>query len=288
MARGRERVRRGRDLIPRAHITAWRSKAPWSTDAQVEQDLVISRALVDLFSHEVLAREVAFRGGTALHKLHFHPPGRYSEDIDLVQVNAGPIGEVMNAVRERLDPWLGEPRWKQGQGRVTFFYRFESEIKPVTPLRLKVEINTREHFHVLGQRRTRFQVDGAWHTGAADVLTYELEELLGTKLRALYQRKKGRDLFDLSEALTRLAGLDPEKVVACFVRYLENDERRITRTEFEENLAEKIRDPVFLSDVPPLLAAGVSFDPAAALDRVREALISRIPEAVPKTERRRR
>jgi predicted nucleotidyltransferase component of viral defense system len=288
VARVRERVRRGRDLIPRAHITAWRSKAPWSTDAQVEQDLVISRALVDLFSHEVLAREVAFRGGTALHKLHFDPSGRYSEDIDLVQVNAGPIGDVMNAVRERLDPWLGEPRWKQGQGRVTFFYRFESEIKPVTPLRLKVEINTREHFHVLGHRRTRFRVDGAWHTGAADVLTYELEELLGTKLRALYQRKKGRDLFDLSEALTRLAGLDPEKVVGCFMRYLDNDGRRITRTEFEQNLAEKIQDPVFLSDVPPLLGAGVSFDPAAALVRVREALISRIPEAVSKTEHRRR
>jgi hypothetical protein len=94
-------------MIPRAHITAWRSNAPWSTDAQVEQDLVICRALVDLFSDEFLAREVAFRGGTALHKLHFNPPGRYSEDIDLVQVNAGPFGPVMDAVRARLDPWLG-------------------------------------------------------------------------------------------------------------------------------------------------------------------------------------
>ena len=68
-------------MIPRAHITAWRSKAPWSTDAQVEQDLVICRAVVDLFSDELLAREVAFRGGTALHKLHFNPPGRYSAPI---------------------------------------------------------------------------------------------------------------------------------------------------------------------------------------------------------------
>lgn len=275
-------------MIPRAHITAWRSKAPWSTDAQVEQDLVISRAVVDLFSHELLASEVAFRGGTALHKLHFDPPGRYSEDIDLVQVNAGPIGQVMDAVRARLDPWLGKPQWKQGQGRATFFYRFESETKPVTPLRLKVEINTREHFHVLGQRRTRFQLEGPWHSGAAEVLTYELEELLGTKLRALYQRKKGRDLFDLSEALTRITDLDPAKVVACFMRYLENDGRRITRTELEENLAEKIQDPVFLSDVPPLLALGVSFDPAAALERVRGAFISRVPGGTSQGDRRRR
>ena len=106
-------------MIPRALITAWRARAPWSTDAQVEQDLVICRALVELFSHELLARELAFRGGTALHKLHFSSSGRYSEDIDLVQLNAGPIGPVMDAVRAALDPWLGKPQWKQGQGRVT-------------------------------------------------------------------------------------------------------------------------------------------------------------------------
>lgn len=71
-------------MIPDAHITAWRGRAPWSSDAQVEQDLVISRALVALFEDEILAREVAFRGGTALHKLYLDPPARYSEDIDLV------------------------------------------------------------------------------------------------------------------------------------------------------------------------------------------------------------
>ena len=274
-------------MIPRAHITAWRSKAPWSTDAQVEQDLVVCRALVDLFSDELLAREVAFRGGTALHKLHFDPPGRYSEDIDLVQVNAGPIGPVMDAVRARLDPWLGKPQWKQGQGRVTFYYRFESEMKPVTPLKLKVETNTREHICVLGPRRARFRVDSPWHSGTTDILTYEPEELLGTKLRALYQRKKGRDLFDLSEALIHLAGLDLEKVVACFTRYVENDGRRITRVDFEDNLAEKIDDKVFLSDVPPLLAFGVSFDAGAALERVRHAFISRLPEGTSKKKERR-
>ena len=275
-------------MIPKAHITAWRARAPWLADAQVEQDLIICRAVVDLFSDELLAREVAFRGGTALHKLHFNPPGRYSEDIDLVQLHAGPFGPVMDAVRARLDPWLGKPQWKQGQGRVTFFYRFESETKPITPLRLKVETNTREHLCVLGPRKARFQVDSPWHSGAADVLTYEPEELLGTKLRALYQRKKGRDLFDLSEALTRLDGLDPEKVVACFKRYLENDGHRITRAEFEENLAEKIEDKVFLGDVPPLLALGVSFDPAAALERVRETFLSRLPEGGAKKTRKAR
>jgi len=265
-------------MISRAHITAWRSKAPWATDAQVEQDLIISRAIVELFSDESLAQEISFRGGTALHKLHFNPPRRYSEDIDLVQVNAGPIGPIMNAVRARLDSWLGNPQWKQGRGRATFYYRFQSESKPITPLKLKVETNTREHFFVLGPCRVSFDVGSPWHSGRAEVLTYEPEELLGTKLRALYQRKKGRDLFDLSEALTRIRGLDPDKVVACFLAYLESEGRRVTRAQFERNLASKIRDKVFLSDVPPLLARGASFDPRGALDRVREAFISRIPE----------
>ena len=74
---------------------------------------------------------------------------------------------------------------------MTFLYRFESETKPITPPKLEVETNTREQLCVLGPRPARFQVDSPWHSGAADVLTYEPEELLGTKLRALYQRKKG-------------------------------------------------------------------------------------------------
>lgn len=272
-------------MIPRAHITAWRNAVPWATDAQVEQDLVISRALVDLYSDDLLARELAFRGGTALHKLHLDPPVRYSEDIDLVQINAGPIGPVLQAMRTRLDPWLGEPRWKQSQGRATFVYRFDSEAKPVTPLRLKVEINTREHFTVFGLRHFRFVVDNPWYRGEADLLTYGPEELLGTKVRALYQRKKGRDLFDLSEALSSMPNLDTQAVVDCFLRYMEHDGLRVTRTQFELNLAQKMGDDVFLRDVQPLLASGTSYDQRRTLELVQRDLISKLPEGAGRSHR---
>jgi predicted nucleotidyltransferase component of viral defense system len=190
-------------MIPRAHITAWRGSAPWSTDAQIEQDLVLSRALVEIYSDQVLSQALAFRGGTALHKLYLNPPARYSEDIDLVQVEAGAIGPVMTALRSRLDSWLGEPRRRQSEGRMTMTYRFESEIPPVTRLRLKIEVNTRGHFAVTGFVRKPVAVVNPWFDGEAEVVTYTLEELLGTKLRAFYQRKKGRDLFDLATALIR-------------------------------------------------------------------------------------
>jgi len=92
-------------MIPRDYITEWRAKVPWVQDFQVEQDLVISKALIDIFSHPLLKGALAFRGGTALYKLHL-PAARYSEDIDLVQVKAEPAGPLMEALREVLNPWL--------------------------------------------------------------------------------------------------------------------------------------------------------------------------------------
>ena len=69
-------------MIPKDFITEWREHAPWVADRQVEQDLVISRALVALFSSEAIAAGLAFRGGTALYKLHLRPgmrsPGRHT------------------------------------------------------------------------------------------------------------------------------------------------------------------------------------------------------------------
>jgi hypothetical protein len=128
-----------------------------------------------------------------------------------------------------------------------------------------------------GHRGLGFQVDNPWYAGVADLLTYEPEELLGSKLRTLYQRKKGRDLFDLSETLVRLPALDVEKVVACFRRCLERDGLGITRKEFERNLAEKIEDKAFLGDLAPLLTLGLSFDAAVARERVQDAFITRLP-----------
>ena len=67
-------------MIPEAHIRGWRENAPWTDDAMVEQDLLICRALAAIFSDEFLSEQLAFRGGTTLHKLYLHPQSRYSKD----------------------------------------------------------------------------------------------------------------------------------------------------------------------------------------------------------------
>jgi predicted nucleotidyltransferase component of viral defense system len=147
---------------------------------------------------------------------------------------------------------------------------------PPARLKLKVEINSREHFTVYGLKNHRFEVRSRWFSGAADVRTYELDELLGTKLRALYQRKKGRDLFDLGLALQR-EGVSPERVLEVFERYLHEEGTRVTRAMFEQNLAAKKSDTVFNADMTPLLASGQAWSFHDAYDRVWRELVGRLP-----------
>jgi predicted nucleotidyltransferase component of viral defense system len=96
-------------MIPKPYIAKWQDYAPWKDFYQVEQDLVISRALVEIFSDEFLRENLAFRGGTALHKLYMNPAARYSEDIDLVQIKAGPIKPIMERLKEVITSFE-EPR----------------------------------------------------------------------------------------------------------------------------------------------------------------------------------
>jgi predicted nucleotidyltransferase component of viral defense system len=260
-------------VIPQDYISEWKRHAPWPQNYQVEQDLIMSRALVEVFGHPLAADSLAFRGGTALFKLHM-TPFRYSEDIDLVQVTAGPIGPIMDAIQERLNSWLGAPKRDRSEGRVTLTYRIGSE--EGLPLKLKVEINSREHFSVYDLQRVEFRVESRWFSGAAFILTYHLDELLATKVRALYQRKKGRDLFDLWKAFD-VTGAQPDKVIGCFLKYMEHEGRRISRAEFEEDVLLKLQAPGFLDDIEPLLAPDCLCDVDGAADCVLKRLAVLIP-----------
>jgi predicted nucleotidyltransferase component of viral defense system len=265
-------------MIPSDYIAEWRAQAPWTTDSQVEQDLVLSRAVVAMYSESEVARRLAFRGATALYKLHLRPAARYSEDVDLVQVSAEPIGGVLNAIRRALDPWLGLPRRATKEDSIVLIYRMRSEGQPSVPMRLKVEINSREHFSVFGIEEREFAVQSRWFSGSTKVKTYHIDELLGTKLRALYQRKKGRDLFDLFMA-NSMAKVSPVRLVECFERYLEQDGKRITRAEFEMNLHEKLSDATFLSDIKPLIAPDVNWSAEDAAEYVRREILPLLPGA---------
>jgi len=262
-------------MISPAYITEWSQQCPWISPAQVEQDLVLSRGLVEIYSDPVLRDRLLFRGGTALHKIVLQPAARYSEDLDFVQLHEEPIGATLDRLRERLNPWLGEPKSDIGPRGATLTYRFESELPPVIRLRLKIEINTREHISLLPIQQTAFEVNSRWFSGEATLPIYSTTELLGTKLRALYQRRKGRDLFDLWQA--HQAGvLDAPAVIAAFHHYMAAENHPVSSAEYALNLAAKMKHAGFLSDTPPLLRPGIHYDPAEAYDWVQENLISKL------------
>ena len=250
-------------MIPRAYIQAWSSKAPWPDLRQVEQDLIICRALCDLFNASELNGKIAFRGGTAIHKLTFKQPLRYSEDIDLVQTRAEPIGATVDAIRDAL-PWLGKCSRAQAGHSMHLVFKFAPESDPQATLKLKVEINTREHANLHGLKSYRFTVDNDWYQAKAEIASFTPEELFGTKLRALLQRRKNRDMFDLHYGLEQLA-IDDDKLVACFHHYLKLEGQQITRAMAEQRMLQKLTGSL-IEDIAPLLPTGVRYGESDAVE----------------------
>ena len=265
-------------MIPRAYITEWTQYAPWKTNEQVEQDLVISRALVEIFSDGYLSEELAFRGGTALHKLYLSPQPRYSEDIDLVQVKEGAIGPLLDRLREVLDPLFESgAKYKKTLISNKLTYRFQSEFPPVQSMRLKIEINCREHFSVLGYIKVPLKINSKWYKGKCEIKTFRVEELLGTKLRALYQRKKGRDLYDLYSALIKVENINAGEVIRCYNAYIEHSEGDVPGREvFMKNIEEKMNDPEFTGDTTGLIRQEIEWDVQEAYKLVRSKLLNSI------------
>lgn len=263
-------------MIPKPYIAKWQEHAPWNEFSQVEQDLIISRTLVEILSDDFLRENLAFRGGTALHKLYLNPAPRYSEDIDLVQIKEGPIKPIMERLNEVIN-FFEEDRKTQIRGHgAKALYRFKSEYEEIR-MRLKLEINCKEHFNVLDWVDFPFKIESEWFSGKAQIKTYNINELLGTKLRALYQRSKGRDLFDLDYA-RRYMELDIAKIIQCFKEYttFATGKRPPSSKEFILNIEEKEKSPEFTGDMEALLRPDIKYTQNEAFDWLKSELIENI------------
>jgi predicted nucleotidyltransferase component of viral defense system len=266
-------------MIPTQNIVAWSKTAPWAEPRQVEQDLIIARSLVLLFGDPFLREQLRFRGGTALNKLHFPKPLRYSEDIDLARTKEGASKPIWDRVHDLLDPWLGEPEYFRSQVAPALRYTVDAEDGSST-IRLKVEINEVEITPLDPPRTLPFKVANPWFSGATDISTFSTEEVISTKLRALLQRDKGRDLVDLAHALEIFPKLNAQRTVDMFGEYVK--QKPIPRWEAEKRMFEKLERRGFLADVRPLLTAEEQerFDEAAskrAFSKVFDGFITRIP-----------
>lgn len=260
-------------MIPAAAVTAWSVGAPWPTRTQVEQDLLLSRLICEIANHPYLGEELVFRGGTCFHKLHIHPARRYSEDLDYVRSSAGGIKEFTTAMTA-----LGEQlgcRVSTEVGANPKVHLLTESVEDLR-IRIKVEVNTHERSPADPIALTPYEVVSPWWSGRADVRTFSTRELIATKIRALYQRKKGRDVFDMWLALTEL-GLTGDDLLAVFTPYRPEG---LTAAVATANLRAKLRDEGFRRDLEPFIAgppAGYNIDVAAEM--LIEQVLSKIPKA---------
>lgn len=268
-------------MIARAYITEWQQYVPWPTPAQVEQDLLLSRFIVEIANDELLGEEIAFRGGTALHKLHLPEPLRYSEDLDYVRTTDTPVGQHLDALRTigaRIG--LEESRRNVRQEMLTMLFYAAPTVGPEgSRIRIKVETNQAETSPLWERIHREYDVQSRWWSGKARVLTFKLEELMGTKLRALYQRSKGRDLFDLWHVLDERR-VDDEQVVDALRHYM--NENTFTYRQLAPNLKRKLDDPDFVADLDQLVTERPSrYEVIGAADVIMERLGSHLKYAPP-------
>ncbi|MDR2620486.1 MAG: nucleotidyl transferase AbiEii/AbiGii toxin family protein [Propionibacteriaceae bacterium] len=251
-------------------IAAWGITHPWASADQIEQDLLLSRAICAVATDPYLGQELVFRGGTALHKLHLPQPLRYSEDLDYVRTTSGGIGELTGTLLD-LGRTLGFDVRSRISEHPKVFWRTTSQTG--TLLRIKIEVNTHERSPALPVVERYFQVVSPWWAGEAAVRTFQLPELIATKLRALYQRSKGRDLFDLWLALTQTS-LEPTQVLSAFAPY--RPYGYTTKTAIA-NLQAKLATPDFRHDSDELaIQSSPRYDPDEAAALVINSLLSQI------------
>ena len=155
-------------------------------------------------------------------------------------------------------------------------YRFTSEYEEIR-MRLKLEINCKEHFNVLDWVDFPFEIKSEWFTGKAEIRTYNINELLGTKLRALYQRSKGRDLFDLDYARQNM-DLDYEQIITCFKEYTSyaTGKKPPSKKEFLLNIEEKELSAEFIGDMEALLRPEIKYNQRDAFNWLKTELIETI------------
>jgi predicted nucleotidyltransferase component of viral defense system len=238
-------------MMQRLHLTQWQAAhAPWPKASQVEQDLRIARGVAAIFSDNILREYLAMRGGTVLHKGHLAPAARYSEDIDLVLTKKMRIPVLEGHLRRVLAPVLGVPE-KSLVDSVLLTIR--NVLRPLqilriaykfTPLELrypetiKVEVNLNESkslYPLVDVGVASLDEEGG--EVKVKARSYDINEMLGTKTRALVQREQGRDLFDLAHALNLSeAGATPYRVdglkaMKAFAWYLEMEGTRMTEAE---------------------------------------------------------
>lgn len=251
----------------------------WADDQRVpdltlaELDYRLTHALGAIFNDPFLRERLCLKGGTALNKLFFPAVNRLSVDLDFnavgpkaqVLAERGPVASQVMALLTAQDAGyeLTHDYRRYEQSTIQAYY---VPVSGGPRQHFKLEISFIERVPILGQLAKPLALPAPEPPAA--VSTYRLEELAATKLRALYGRRKGRDIYDLAQI--GAFDLDERALRKLALYYFYHAKMIFHYPTFRTNVAEKLRYRGFADDVRGLIRTHQQFDWQQASQAVLE------------------
>lgn len=259
--------------LSKGRLIVWADTIGIPNLALAEHDLRLTHALAGLYAAPALKDVLAFKGGTALNKIYFGKFSRLSVDLDFnligppreVVKQGAPARKAIEAVLREQDPGY-EFKFSYRAEQTTLIARYEPQSGGARQP-LKIELSMRESVPIMGLFEK--DIPSPDEGSPIKVKTYSIDELLSTKIRALYDRKKGRDIFDLDCA--RLLKLDRPAIRKLVYYYFYRSGKIFNWNVLRANLAAKASDKRFGDDIKPFLRPDVAFDAPSAIRDFLEA-----------------
>ena len=213
-------------MIPKRELMELRTE--WSLDVGViEKDYMLGWLLAGIANNPDLRDTWVFKGGTCLRKCYYETY-RLSEDLDFTVINGGPEEpEQLSTIFRRVGEWVREQsgidlllddasfrRRQNRRGKPTTqgSIAYRGPNPPPSLPKVKIDVTSDEllaetpNLRPIGHQYSDEPLPGE------GVICYSLVELFGEKLRALAERCRPRDLYDVVHMHRHpdLIGLAPE------------------------------------------------------------------------------
>ena len=180
----------------------------------VEKDYALGWALAGIFAHRELTESWVFKGGTCLKKCFFETY-RFSEDLDFTLMDASHLQEdFLSRVFGEVGEWIYEQSGIEFPADLQNFDIYDnprgnpncqgklSYRGPISPSsgglpRIKLDLTADERLVLPPVRIPIFHPYSDAPADGIEVLSYAYEEAFGEKVRALAERTRPRDLYDV-------------------------------------------------------------------------------------------
>lgn len=169
---------------------ARKEKLPLGT---IEKDFILTYILKNIYD-SVLKDKLVFKGGTALHKLYLHK--RISIDLDFTEIKPVEINNLKAVIEDKeINSKIKEINKTNNSIKIVLSYISVLDYKN----NIIIDISKREK-PILNLITQKLESP---YFPEIDVLTFQLEELIAEKIRAIIQRNKPRDYLDIYYILNK-------------------------------------------------------------------------------------